>query len=71
MSQWPSIKAARLFAALLKIGWSVKRQSGGSHKTLMRADWPDYVFSFHDGEEIGPCMMARIARHTGIKPSDL
>ena len=30
MSHWPSIKASRLLAALLKIGWSVKRQFGGS-----------------------------------------
>jgi hypothetical protein len=30
--------------------------------------WPDYVFSFHDDEEIGPRMLARIARHTGLLP---
>jgi predicted RNA binding protein YcfA (HicA-like mRNA interferase family) len=70
MSQWPSVKAARLLAALLKIGWTVKRRSG-SHKTLARTDWPDYVFAFHDGEEIGPRMLARVARNTGLKPSDL
>ena len=71
MSHWPSVKAFRLLAALLKIGWSVKRQSGGSHKTLQRQGWPDYVFSFHDGEEIGPRMLTRVARHTGLKSSDL
>jgi predicted RNA binding protein YcfA (HicA-like mRNA interferase family) len=71
MSHWPSVKAFRLLAALLKTGWSVKRHSGGSHKTLERLGWPDYVFSFHDGEEVGPRMLARVARHTGLKPSDL
>lgn len=70
MSQWPAAKASRVLAALLRIGWSVKRIAG-SHKTLARDDWPDYVFAFHDGEEIGPRMVARIARHTGLKPSDL
>lgn len=70
MSQWPSVKARRLLAALLKLGWQVKRQSG-SHKTLNREDWPDYVFAFHEGEEIGPKMLARIAKHTGLTPDDL
>jgi len=29
------------------------------------------VFAFHDNEEIGPRMLARIAKHTGLTPSDL
>ena len=70
MSQWPSTKARRLLAALLDIGWQVKRQSG-SHRTLSREGWPDFVFAFHDGEEIGPKMLARVARHTGLRPEDL
>jgi predicted RNA binding protein YcfA (HicA-like mRNA interferase family) len=52
-------------AALLKIGWQLKRQSG-SHRTLSRASWNDFVFSFHDDEEIGPKMLARIAKRTGL-----
>jgi predicted RNA binding protein YcfA (HicA-like mRNA interferase family) len=48
----------------------MKRQSG-SHKTLAREGWPDYVFAFHDSEEIGPKMLARVAKHTGFKPQDL
>jgi predicted RNA binding protein YcfA (HicA-like mRNA interferase family) len=70
MSQWPSTKARRVFAALLEIGWSVKRRSG-SHRTLHREGWPDLVFAFHDGEEIGPKMLARIARHTGLSVEDV
>lgn len=70
MSQWPSTKARRLLAALLDIGWRVKRQTG-SHRTLSREGWPDFVFAFHEGEEIGPKMLARIAKHTGLRPEDL
>ncbi len=70
MSQWPSTKAARVLAALLRIGWQIKRQSG-SHRTLSRSGWPDFVFAFHDGDEIGPRMLARIAKHTGLTSEDL
>ena len=70
MTQWPSSKAKRVLATLLSIGWSVKRQSG-SHRTLAREGWPDFVFAFHEGEEIGPRMLARIAKHTGLSPQDL
>jgi predicted RNA binding protein YcfA (HicA-like mRNA interferase family) len=70
MTQWPSAKARRVFAALLKIGWEQKRQTG-SHRTLMRSGWPDFVFAFHDGDEIGPRMLARIAKHTGLQAEDL
>lgn len=70
MSLWPSAKAVRVLAALQRIGWQIKRQSG-SHRTLTRAGWPDFVFAFHEQEEIGPRMLARIAKHTGLKPEDL
>ena len=70
MSHWPSIKASRLLAALLKLGWVIKRQTG-SHKTLSRAGWPDFVFAFHDGDEVGPKMLARISKHTGLTIGDL
>jgi predicted RNA binding protein YcfA (HicA-like mRNA interferase family) len=70
MSNWPSAKAKKVLAALQSIGWRVKRQSG-SHKTLEHIGYPDYVFAFHDGEEIGPRMLSRIAKHTGLEPGDL
>ena len=70
MSQWPSAKAKRVYAALLKLGWELKRQTG-SHRTLVREGWQNFVFAFHDAEEIGPRMLARIAKHTGLKPEDL
>lgn len=70
MGQWGAAKAARVLAALLRIGWRVKRQAG-SHRTLERDGWPDHVWAFHDGDEIGPRMLARIAKHTGLEPKDL
>ena len=70
MSSWPSTKARRVLAALLRLGWQIKRQSG-AHRTLARKDWPDFVFAFHDDEEVGPRMLARIAKHTGLRPEDL
>ncbi|MFB2977519.1 type II toxin-antitoxin system HicA family toxin [Microseira sp. BLCC-F43] len=66
----PSTKAKRVLAALLRIGWEVKRISG-SRRILSHPDWPDVVFAFHDNEEIGSRMLARIAKVTGLTPEDL
>ncbi|HXI12313.1 MAG TPA: type II toxin-antitoxin system HicA family toxin [Thermoanaerobaculia bacterium] len=68
---WPASKANRVLAALLRIGWIVKRQSGTSHLVLQRSGWADVVFAFHNHEEIGPRMLARIAKRTGLTPKDL
>jgi predicted RNA binding protein YcfA (HicA-like mRNA interferase family) len=70
MSQWPASKARRVLAALTKLGWQTKRQTG-SHRTLSREGWSDFVFAFHDGDELGPRMLARIAKYTGLRPEDL
>jgi predicted RNA binding protein YcfA (HicA-like mRNA interferase family) len=70
MSRWRAAKARRVLAALQSIGWSVKRQSG-SHRVLERVGFSDYVFAFHDNEEIGPRMLARISKKTGLQPDDL
>jgi predicted RNA binding protein YcfA (HicA-like mRNA interferase family) len=70
VSNWPSSRAQQVLSALLRIGWVIKRQSG-SHRTLSRPGWPDFTFAFHDGEEIGPRMLARIAKRTGLTPADL
>ncbi|MDE0146493.1 MAG: type II toxin-antitoxin system HicA family toxin [Nitrospira sp.] len=70
MSRWPSTQAARVLSALLRIGWSIKR-TNSSHKVLERQGWTDVVFAFHDRVEIGPKMLARLAKTTGLKPEDL
>jgi predicted RNA binding protein YcfA (HicA-like mRNA interferase family) len=70
MSRWRSVKAKQLLAALLRTGWKVAWQKG-SHRRLMRPGWPNYTFAFHDNEEIGPGLLAQIARKTGLEPGDL
>ncbi|NWF84538.1 MAG: type II toxin-antitoxin system HicA family toxin [Bryobacteraceae bacterium] len=70
MSNWPASKARRVLAALESIGCRVKRQRG-SHRLLTRPGWPDCEFAFHDQEEIGPRMLARVAKRTGLRPEDL
>ncbi|MBL8911431.1 MAG: type II toxin-antitoxin system HicA family toxin [Archangium sp.] len=70
MSKWKSTKAKQVLAALLRIGWKVKRQTG-SHKVLERTGWDNTVFPFHDGDEIGPVMLSKISKSTGLKPEDL
>lgn len=70
MSSWGAAKARRVLAALLRVGWQLKRESG-SHRVLSRIGWPDFVFAFHDQDELGPRMLARIAKHTGLTPNDL
>ena len=47
------------------------KQSFYSHRILAREGWPDMVFAFHDNEEIGPRMLARIAKASGMAPEDL
>ena len=70
MSSWPAARAGAVLRALYRIGWTIKRQTG-SHRTLSREGWLDFVFAFHEGEEIGPRMLARIAKQTGLQPDDL
>jgi predicted RNA binding protein YcfA (HicA-like mRNA interferase family) len=70
VTDWPAAKASRVLNALRRIGWNVKRQTG-SHRVLSRPGWPNYVFAFHDGDEIGPAMLARIGKRTGLTPEDL
>ena len=61
MSRFGSVKARKLLRALLRIGWRIKREGGGSHRVLEREGWPDFVFAFHDGEEVWPRMLERAA----------
>lgn len=71
MTRWRATRAARVFAALRRIGWSVKREAKGSHRVLEREGFPNFVWAFHDRDEIGPKMLARIAKRTGLRPEHL
>ena len=45
-----------------------------SDKLVLTAHFPvplDFVFAFHDQEELGPRMLARIAKRTGLSLEDL
>ena len=70
MNDFSAAKARRVLAAPLRIGWQVKRQTG-SHRTLSRDGWPDFVFAFHDGDEIGPRMLARLSKSPGLTSDDI
>lgn len=61
-------KARRVLRALEQQGWTVVRQKG-SHKTLFHPQAGNYTFAFHDQEEIGPVMLAKIAKQTGVPVS--
>jgi predicted RNA binding protein YcfA (HicA-like mRNA interferase family) len=74
MSVWPSSQSKKVYRALQRIGWSEKKRisKSGSHKQLEHPDYPyEFTWAFHDSEEIGPKMLARIAKQTGLKPEDL
>jgi predicted RNA binding protein YcfA (HicA-like mRNA interferase family) len=68
--EWRTAKAPRVLKALLRSGWSIERQKG-SHRILAKPGWPDFTFAFHDTEEIGPRMLSRIAKHTGLTPDHI
>jgi predicted RNA binding protein YcfA (HicA-like mRNA interferase family) len=70
VSDWSATSAKRVLRALLRIGWTVSRQTG-SHRRLVRPGWAPYSFAFHDNETIGPRMLAIIAKDTGLRPEDL
>jgi len=63
--KWRTVKASQVLKALLKLGWRIKRQRG-SHRILGKEGYPDFTFAFHDREEIGTRMFARIAKHTDL-----
>ena len=71
MNAWHSTKSQKVLSALLRIDWKVKRYSKESHRVLVRPGWSNFVFAFHEGIEIGPKMLSRISKHTGLKPDDL
>jgi predicted RNA binding protein YcfA (HicA-like mRNA interferase family) len=71
MSQWPSTKGRKVLRALFKIGWQIKKQKGSSHIQLVHPPFGEFTWAFRDSEEIGPVMLARIAKHTGLKPKDI
>lgn len=71
MSRGPITKGRQVLRALKRIGWTVKGTKGSSHIQLTHPERGEYTWAFGDSEEIGPKMLARIAKHTGLTPEDL
>jgi predicted RNA binding protein YcfA (HicA-like mRNA interferase family) len=74
MGKFPATSAKKVYRALLRIGWREKPRisKGGSHKQLENPNFPyEFTWAFHESEEIGPRMLSRIAKRTGLKPEDL
>jgi predicted RNA binding protein YcfA (HicA-like mRNA interferase family) len=74
VSYWPSTRAKKVLRALKKIGWKEDPQDGkgSSHIQLVHPNHDhEYTWAFGDSVEIGPAMLSRIAKKTGLKPSDL
>jgi predicted RNA binding protein YcfA (HicA-like mRNA interferase family) len=74
MSKFPASSAKKVLKALQRIGWREKPRisKGGSHRQLEHPDFPhEFTWAFHDSEEIGPVMLAKIAKKTGLKPEDI
>jgi predicted RNase H-like HicB family nuclease len=40
VTNWPSVRAAKVYLELNRIGWTLKRQAG-LHRVLARTGWPD------------------------------
>jgi hypothetical protein len=38
---------------------------------MKKDGWADYPFSFHDSEELGPAILVKVSRKTGLQPKDL
>jgi len=70
LSVWRATKAKRVYAALLRLGWRLKKQVG-SHRKLQKTGRSNFTFCFHDGEEIGPAALSKIGKDTGLRPEDL
>jgi predicted RNA binding protein YcfA (HicA-like mRNA interferase family) len=74
MSGFPASNAKKVLRALQRIGRQEKARisKSGSHKQLVHSDFPyEYTWAFHDGVELGPAMLAKIAKRTGLKTEDL
>jgi predicted RNA binding protein YcfA (HicA-like mRNA interferase family) len=71
VSRFGSRKARVVFRALLHIGWTVKADKASSHTQLERPGWGEYTWAFHEGDELGPKILSRIAKRTGLTPEDL
>jgi predicted RNA binding protein YcfA (HicA-like mRNA interferase family) len=69
MSEWPSLKPRQLVSALERAGWRLEHVNG-SHHFFVKSGWPKRTVALHS-KEIGPKMVARIAKQMGLLPEDV
>ena len=60
-----------MLAALLRIGWTIKRQGGTSHRILERPGYPDFLFAYRERVTLGPAAMKVLGKKTGLTSKDL
>jgi predicted RNA binding protein YcfA (HicA-like mRNA interferase family) len=63
------MKARQLLGALLRAGWTIAHTKG-SHRKLEYPGRECLEFAFHDSEEIGSRMVAKIAKEAGLRRED-
>jgi len=63
-------EGASCLAALLRIGRPYDR-TVGSDKIMKRDGWPEFPFSFRDAQGLGPAILAKVGKSTGLQPRDL
>jgi predicted RNA binding protein YcfA (HicA-like mRNA interferase family) len=71
VSRWPSTKAKKVFAAIARKGWSVRTPKGSSRKQMIHPEHGQATWAFHDSDEIGPKMMARLAKEFHFTREDI
>lgn len=60
------MRAREVYKILQKDGWIYKRQKG-SHITLFKKGFGNYIFSFNMNEDIKSKMISKIEKKTGTK----
>ena len=63
-SKFNALEPGRLLKALLRSGWTVKREKAG-FKVLERSGHPDFVFAFEDNEELRVRILDWIIKQSG------
>lgn len=69
MPKLPVLKAQEVMARLLVLGFVEVRQRG-SHKQFRHADGRGTTVPFHQGRDISPVLLRKIARDIGMSAED-
>jgi predicted RNA binding protein YcfA (HicA-like mRNA interferase family) len=70
MGKYPVLKPREIVAILETLGFVEVRQRG-SHKQYRHADGRCTTVPFHQGQDISPILLRRIARDIGVTAEEL